>query len=460
MANTFNPADTIIRNGWEANAPGLQALTLDGYHRLGPGGELLSPTYEGVPLGEIDGEAVDTGDILTVVTLGPKAINLRLRNDPGSLRYIANFFGFSATPTTPSGATLARQHILDRNQTDVAFDRSLTVDISRSNGIIWSHRGAEVQQLIFTFEGGELTNLSALIMWRHFTTFADKVVEVPGITPATEEFELSGLFNQTNFDLGIAADANKLTVKVSDITNIAATPIPSIVALAAVGAVPAYGTDPFTIQGGLKPNGEPRLNEVLDSNGGQPIGTCRLPALLAVTDLTGYEVDDETSWLQKAEWVPTLGTAPFFNNACATVIIDGEKEIVNSCTVTLTKPKRLPGGGSWVGSGFPETMTDTGRVRHEIVFEKDQQDSEIVEKILFAKQFDFSIDLHSDVFIDAGTQFDDRFLLELFDAKPVAGSEQKTSTAEDAVPETLTTVASGTPPARATIITPLTDLAV
>ncbi len=38
MANTFNPADTIIRNGWETSAPGLQALALDGYHRLGPGG--------------------------------------------------------------------------------------------------------------------------------------------------------------------------------------------------------------------------------------------------------------------------------------------------------------------------------------------------------------------------------------------------------------------------------------
>ncbi len=460
MANTFNPADTIIRNGWETNGPGLQALMLDGYHRLGPGGELLSPTYEGAALGEIDGEAVDPGDILTVVTLGPKAINMRLRNDLGSLRYIANFFGFSATPTTPSGATLARQHILDRDQTDVTFSRSLTVDISRSNGIIWSHRGAEVQQLIFTFEGGELTNVSALIMWRHFTTFADKVVVVPGATAATEELELSGLLNQANFDLGIAADANKLSIQVSDITNIVATPIPSIVAKAAIGSVPSYGSDTFIIQGGLKANGEPRLNKVLDSNGGQPIGTCRLPALVATSDLTGSEVLDEWSWLQKAEWTPVLGTAPFFNNACATVTIDGEESIVNSCTVTLTKPKRLPGGGGWVGSGFPLTQADIGRVRHEIVFEQDQKDSEIVEKILYAKTFNFSIDLRSDVFIDAGTQYDDRFLLELFGASPVAGSEQRTSTAEDAVPETLTTVASGTPPARATIITPITDLAV
>lgn len=453
----FNPANTIIRNGWEDLAPGLPSATLDGYHRLGPGGELIAPTFNGVPIGEIDGVAVDQGDVLTTVALGPKAINMRLRNDLGSLRYLARFLRQGAAVTTPAGATLTRQHIWDANQSSVDFDKRLTVEISRDNGLVWSLRGCDVQQIIFTFEGGELTNYQAVILWRHMTHFAEPTVE-SDVTPNTEQASLSGLLSQANFDLGTAADANKVWIKISDITNIAASP-PNVQALAKVGAG-AYGTDAFTIYGGTKSNGEPRLNQVLDSNGGMPIGTTRLPVYIAATALTDWEVNDEWSWVQKAEWTPTLETRPLFNNACAAVTVDGESEVLNSCTVTLTRQLVLPGGGSWIGSGFPLTLSDAGRVRHEVTFAKDQLDTELVEKIVYGKSFDFSMDLRTDVLIDSGTQYDHRFLLEANSLAAVGGSEHKTTTAEDAREETITCVASGTPPVRATIWSPITDFTV
>ena len=132
----FNPANTIIRNGWEQLAPGVRAAILDGFHRII--GEEITPIFEGVELGEIDGTSVDQGDILTNISLGPAVINMRLRGDVGTLRYLARFLGASATPTTPAGATLAREHIWDQNQTDVLFDKTLTVQISRDNGFVWS----------------------------------------------------------------------------------------------------------------------------------------------------------------------------------------------------------------------------------------------------------------------------------------------------------------------------------
>lgn len=454
----FNPANTIITNGWEDLAPGLPSATLDGHHRLGAAGEALSPTFNGVPIGEIDGETVDQGDVQTTIGLGPKAINMRLRNDLGSLRYLARFFRQGAAVTTPAGATLTRQHIWDKDQTSVNFDKRLTVEVARDNGFAWSLRGCDVQQIIFTFEGGELTSYQAVVLWRHHTHFAAANVEAD-VTPNTEQASLSGLLSQTNFDLGAGSDANKVWIKVSDITNIAATPIPSVVCLAKVGAG-VYGTDTFTVQGGTKANGEPRLNKVLDSNGGAPIGTTRVPVYLAVTDFTDWEVDDEWSWVQKSEWTPTLESKPLFNNASATVTVDGEEEVLNSGTVTLTRQMVLPGGGSWIGSGFPLTLSDAGRIRHELTFAKDQLDTEVVEKILYGKSFNFSIDLRTDVFIDAGTQYDHRFLLEMNGVQAAAGAEHKTTTAEDAREENFTGVASGSPPCRVTIWSPITDFTV
>ena len=459
----FNPANTIFRNGLEALGPGLPASSASlglGDHRLGPGGELVSPTFNGVPVGEIDGLGVDQGDVLTTVALGPKAINMRLRNDVGSLRYLARFLRHSATPTTPSGATLTREHIWSRTETDIDFDSTLTVEVARDNGFAWSHRGCDVQQIIFTFEGGELKNIQAVVMWRHFTMFDEVTVVVPGASANAEEASLTGLLSQANFDLGDTPGDDTVFIQIADITNIAATPIPSVTAFAKVGVgggAGVYGPDSFVIQGGLKSNGEPRLNEVLDSTGLAPIGTCRLPVYVASTDLTDWEVLDEWSWARKVPWTPTLGTAPPFNSACARITLDGElNTILNSGTITLTRGLALPGDGSWIGSGFPLELSDAGKVRHEITFAKDQKDTEIIEKIVYGKTFDVSFELKTDTAIDAGTQYAHRMLLNMKDCRVTGGAEHKTATDDVAREETITCVASNVTPVEAIIWTPET----
>lgn len=456
----FNPANTEIANGWETDGHGIQAALIDGFHRLGPGGELLTPTFNGVPVNEIDGLAVDQGDVSTTVGLGPKAVNMRLRNTVGQLRYWARFLRHSATPTTPAGGTLTRQHILDQEQTDIDFEDTLTVDIQRDNGLFWSHRGVDVQSMVLTLEGGELTNSQAVLMWRQFTHFADKTV-VSDITPNTKQPELTGLLNLANFNLGIAAQANSVHLQVADISGLPT----SVDLLAKVGAG-VFGANAFTVLIGNLPGGsgkEPRLVRVTDSTTQQDLGTCSIPVYVSILDGTDYEVavtPDEWTWDQKAAWAPTLGTAPVFNNACAIITIGGVEKILNSATVTMTRNLVLPGAGSWFGSGFPLTLTEAGRVRYEITFAKDQLDTETVTRIIYNDPFNVKIDLRSGAIIDAGFPYDDRFTLELNDCRSVGGSEHKTVTAEDDREETITCVASGSPPARLTLLTPITDLAV
>lgn len=451
----FNPANTQFRNGLEQLGPGVRAAILDGFHRIQ--NEAMTPIFNGVPLNEIDGLGIDQGDILTTLGLGPAVIGMRLRGDKGTLRYLARFLRASATPVTPAGATLARQHTWDQNQTDVLFDKTLTLQVSRDNGFVWSMQGADVQVLEIAMEGGELAVMNATVMWQDITHFSDPVV-VSDITPNTEQPRLSGLLSQTNFDLGVAAAANSVHLQVDDITGLPTT----VDLLAKVGAG-AFGTNAFTVTIGLKPNGQPFLAQVLDSTTQRPIGSCRIPVYVHVADGTDYEVavtPDEWTFNQLVEWAPTLESKEFYNLACATITVDGVDEVLNSSTLTLTRGLRLPGDGSHIGPAIPLPLSEAGDVRYEVTFAKDQLDTEIVEKILYGKSFSIIYDLKSDVFIDAGEPYQEEIQLTLNGCRATAGQGFKTSTDKEAREETITCVASGTPPLQALITTVITDFTV
>ena len=451
----FNPANTKFRNGIEQLAPGVRAAILDGFHRIQS--ETMTPIFNGVPLNEIDGTGIDQGDILTTLGLGPAEVGMRLRGDKGTLRYLSRFLRASATPTTPAGATLAREHIWDQNQTDVLFDKTLTLQVSRDNGLVWSMQGVDIQQLVFDMQGGELCNMNATIMWQDITHFSEPVV-VSDITPNADQPRLSGLLNQTNFDLGVPAAANSVHLQVDSIAGLPT----SVDLLAKVGAG-AFGANAFTVTIGNRSNGQPILVKVLDSTTQRPIGSCRLPAYVHVADGTDFEVagtPDEWTFNQLVEWTPTLETKSFYNLACATISVDGLSEVLNSSTLTLTRGLRLPGDGSHIGPAIPLPLAESGDARYELTFAKDQLDTEIIEKILYGKTFAVLYELRTDVFIDAAQPYEEQIDLAFTGAVPTAGQGFKTSTDKEAREETITAVASGTPPLRATVTTTITDFTV
>jgi hypothetical protein len=323
----FNPANGLIRHAWETVA-GIPDEAF--WHDNEMVNESISGEYGKIqPKSITRNSQIPKGQPSKINFSGGIPIEWDSENFS---RYIANLQR-KGSVTNPSGS--AYRHKLAPSESAVSFPDSLSIEVSRDDGIPQLSKGARVNSLKFSlspegFFGGEI---GVAIERGEYWDDTDRIDVLGGAEP-TYPF-VRGLPNYTDWNL--AAADGQIRLKVSAIAG-------GVITFLAKLGTAAYGATTFDVTVGNDSQGRPRFYEIINSNTALRMGTRDLPVEVHVDAVANYVVNQEFSiQRERPVWTPVYADCPKFNEIYAKILLGSsfagaEEYEIDAFDLTVTRP--------------------------------------------------------------------------------------------------------------------------
>lgn len=358
----FNPAQTLVRNAWETVA---EIPTETGWHYHDFVSETLStepgaiqdPSITDAGEEPVDLESkIDTNGVLNVVL-----------NAEGHAHYLAKFMEHSETPTNLTGG--AYSHKLAPGETDVDFPETMTIEVSRDDGMPQLHKGADVTGVNFSLSPrGLLTTAFTILSARaDYWKGANQTTGAGGPNPT-----LRGLLNYDNW---VLADPN---VYVKCISAAGKT------FRVKRGSASFYNSIDQTW--GTAATWYPMYDEQATP---ERLGTRALETEIYFPNFTSLADNDVWQFdAARAVWVPTYPDVPKFNEIYAFIYIDSAAFRLKQFTLNCTKPGEADFN---IGGRYADEIIKRGRRSYRGTLNRRYVSTELRKRLESGKAFTFQL---------------------------------------------------------------------
>lgn len=367
----FNPAQALIRNAWELTEEIPQEANWH-YHDFISEGLSTEPTAIQDP--SITDAGEEPEDLKSKINANG-AINVAL-NAEGHAHYLARFMEHGATPTAHSGG--AYTHKLAPGETDIDFPATMTVEISRDDGMPQLHKGVDVVGVNFSLApSGLLTTGFQLISAR--ADYWDAPVQTAGSGGPNPT--LRGLLNHDNWT---AADPN---IFVKCISASGKT------FRAKRGSGSSYdGTYNMTFS--TAQTWYPVYDEQASP---ERLGDRSLETEIYFPSFTSLADNDEWRFdAARGVWVPSYPDVPKFNEIYALIYIDGSTYRVKQVNLACTKPGEADFN---IGGRFADEVIKRGRRTYRGSLNRRYVSTDLRKKLETGTSFTFQLIAYSGVIV-------------------------------------------------------------
>lgn len=366
----FNPAESLIRNAYETTE-GLATEANWHYH------DFVSETL-----------ANDAGVIedpsITAAGEEPESLPSKLStagtiavawNAEGHAHYLANLIGQSATPTNPTAGVYV--HKLAVGETDVAIPDTMTVEVSRDDGLPQLFLGARVAKASFALQPSSLLtgSIDLIAIRSHYWKAASQ-------TAGTSTDPI--LRNFPNATKWAAAD-HDVYLKCTDGATKAFK--------AKVGSAAAYG-GAGTVMTFTAATWIPLIDET-----GARIGDRALEVEAYFPDFSGLATNDEWKFdSERAVWVPSIPDVPKFNEIYAVIEIDSATIRLEQISLDILRPTQAVMN---IGGRFADAVMHRGRRSASGSIQRDQLDVTLRKKLERGTPFSLRLEAYTGLAIGA-----------------------------------------------------------
>jgi len=359
MSNDFNPANALMRHAWET-VVGIPDEA--NWHDNEIVSEAISGDYGLIqPKSITKNSQIPAGQPSKITFAG--GIPIEWDSEMYS-RYIANLQRKGSVANPTPGVYV---HKLAPSETAVSFKESLSVEVSRDDGIPQISTDFRVNSLKFSLapEGFYTGEIGAAIARGEYWDDTDRIDVLGGAEP-TYPF-IRGLPEYDDWNLS-AADG-QVRLKVTVIAG-------SIITFLAKLGTGAYGATSFNVTVGNDSQGRPRFYEIIDSNTGTRMGTRDLPVEVHVDAVASYVVNQEFSiQRERPVWTPVYPSVPKFNEIFAKILLGetlatAEEFEIDAFDLTVTRPaapKFAIGGRHAKRVKVRGQRTVTGTIKREYI---------------------------------------------------------------------------------------------
>jgi len=339
-SNTFNPANGLMRMGWETMCgvtPGDTAL--DKYFIFQPG-ETLSNSIEKIQRESIFSNSQRPAGLPSKI---PVAGDVPVELDAeGHVYFMANLQG--ATTTTNIDTGVEHHKLMPSGVT--AVPPSFTLEAWRDDDQAQLFNEGKVTQMTFSLAQRTLLTSTISMVFAHSHYWADPAIlsGTPAPVPYIRHFPKFSEWSPPSVD-------GDLFMKVDTITGLPG----EFEALFKVSTATAYGTEPTLMIAD-------QWNDCIDSNSTPtnplPLGTRDMPLQAYVEDPTGLIVGDEWEFdRDRGVWTPVYPDVPPFNEIFATVTFGSTVYCIEQVDLTISRPA----GPIWcIGGRFAKKILRRG----------------------------------------------------------------------------------------------------
>ena len=367
----FNPAQALIRNAWELTEQIPQEANWH-YH------DFVNETLSTEPTAIQDPSITDAGeepeDLKSKINTNG-VINVAL-NAEAHAHYLARFMEHSATPVNLSGG--AYSHKLAPGETDVDFAETLTVEVSRDDGMPQLHKGVDVTGVNLSLApSGLLTAGFQLISARaDYWDAAEQTTGSGGPNPT-----LRGFLNHDNWTLAdpniylkcISASGKTFRAKRGNGSSYDATY--DMTFANAATWYPMYDE-----QASPERLGDRSLEVEI-----------YFPNFTSLADNDAWRFD-----AARAVWVPTYPDVPKFNEIYAVINIDGTAHRLKQVTLNCTKPGEADFN---IGERFADQVIKRGRRTYRGSINRRYVSTALRKKLETGTSFTFQLVAYSGVIV-------------------------------------------------------------
>lgn len=418
----FNPADALLRAGWETicNVKPLDAL-LDKYFLFV--NESLSANIETIQRESIFSNAQRPEGLPSkIVTGGDIAIEV---DAEGHAIFMANIQQ-RVTVTEPAGGGAGvYDHLLAPSAT-TEVPATFTVEAWRDDNQAQLFVGSRVAEMAFSIAVRTLLTATVTIQSAYTHYWADAVQT----TTAGAGTAVPFLRNYPAYSDWVTGVDGDIYLRVKDASGLPG----ALVLEAKVSAAAAYGAADFTItNAGVDANGLPYWFPIVDSNGagGAFIGSRDMPVEVFFDVFTGLANTDEWRFdRDRGEWTPVFPDIPPFNEIFATITIDAEEFCLEQVDITITRPvvDIFCIGGRFADRTLRRGIADvTGSIQRQYL------DTDLRKRLERQEPFKLKVQAYSGEEIIAGWEH----AILIVCPKCIANGATTSVTAVDDYPETL-----------------------
>lgn len=383
----FNPADGLIRSGWETVCnmyPGASAM--DKYHLFA--NETLTSNAEVIQRNSIISGGQTPQGLPSKIPVGGD-INVEWDAE-GHCIYLANLQQF-VTTTNPTGSVYLHKM---GPSFSTEMPGTFSTEVWRDDSMAQLFVGNRASQA--TFSLAQRTVLTgAISIVSTFATYYDDPAYIGGGTSTVVQ-RLRGYPAYSDW----AATDGDVYVKITDAGSLPSAPFN---VSAKVTAAASYGAAETVISAvGTDANGLPYWTSLVDSNGsgGAFIGSRDLPVQIWFPNTTSLALNDEWRFdRDRGVWTPTFPDVPPFNEIFAAIYIDGEAYCIEQVDLTVTRPV-IP---VWcIGGRFPDRTIRQGRSTVTGSFQRKYLDTSIRKRLERGQTFKLVIQAYSGEEITTG----------------------------------------------------------
>lgn len=323
--------------------------------------------------------------------------DMEFSGQPMSLDRIYASMQGKVTTTTPGGATNARQHVLGPSQSTTVPSTHSSL-IWRDDDLAQRSHGGQVSSAQFacSMEDGFLAvTLGMVYAMSDYWADGVEVAGTGAVIPTVRGIPPYALWTDT------PTTDRKIHFKISDVTDIADGIIEILVK---VGDGASYGAIPTTVNIGVNPlTNLAYWNVLLDSTSGLPIGSVISPVEVHFVNTTSLAVDDAWSFVDsRGVWTPDYPGTAVYNEARASILIDGVPYCIKDFTLTLTRPVTEV---HCLGGSRAQEVRNRGQRAVEIEITRDYKDLSIRKKLETAETISFRADFYSGDIIEGATEY-------------------------------------------------------
>lgn len=327
MPPDFNPANGLVRHAWET-VPGIPDEA--NWHD----NEILSETFSGdfptiIPKSITRNSQVPKGQPSKITFTGAMPVEWDSENYS---RYIANLQR-GGSVTNPTGGVYV--HKLAPSESAITFPDSMSIEVSRDDGIPQINKGNRINSLKFSLTPSNFLvgEIGAAIERGEYWDETERIDVVGGPDP-TFPF-IRGIPSYDDWVL--TAVNGQVRLKVTAVVG-------SVITFLAKLGTGAYGATDFDVTVGNDSQGRPRFYEIIDSNTGTRMGTRDLPVEVHVDAVADFVVNQEFSiQRERPVWTPAYADVPKFNEIFAKILLGdtlatAEEFEIDAFDLTVTRP--------------------------------------------------------------------------------------------------------------------------